>query len=520
MTRLNLAQAIYGPKPDGSDVSLLARSPGLDDDLLREFANFYYAAWKVSGEERDPFLTFIPLADRHWGLIRSEVLGERSMGVMFLCLMWVLTEQDCEAIGWRSDRLWGELFDQPLQAPAQGTPLPRAVAEAAAPDPALVPGDIGRADGLAHAVHRAVRAGQTIRIGDQLGDLDPGSSLACVLERLGPMAQDFSYCTSARLLGTRYQVLAGGEQRKPIDILASEQPIADPGRVDIAVSGPPPEVWIEDRLTKHGIEPAELRLDRETLEALAGDVLKSMRGAILDRHDFMQIGWMARGDNRGRGKFAAPFLLAETMRRLGNPAAAARALDQFVSEDLDHCQELPSLPRPVLTIMLGAIESGAIFWARPETVNRLGPGELFGKEDSRDEGLGGLVAERLLAFRDTIDAAAVPSLRHLLAVIPGRPALAGLRDQLAALLAAWEGPSEVLATFFAEVDGLAALDRRLRVIEGLLPVPVKARGKAALEALFAERIAHTLAEPSSLEEGLWAVMFGLRAAPQLIAEAR
>lgn len=522
MTEVVVRQAIFGPRPDGSNVRLLARSDGLDDAVLAEFSNFYFLAWEVSRQERDPFLTFVPLASGQWGLIRSHVLGERSMGLMFVSLLWVIDEIDLDRMGWRTERLWDALFEQQLVAPPEGSWL-NSLSVTLGAEQNLPEALLAKADALAYSTDQALARGDVVRIPAFDGLEAPIRGLMCVLERLGPKLRGKSYCSSGLMAGSRFRPIdprAGGSRdvRKPIDLVASTDPVGDADRSDVTLAATPPEAWIEQRWREHGIAPPAPRLDTETLRDLAVNELRANYDAIILRREFQGIGNLARADHAGRARYVAPYLLAEAMTALPDPAAAAEALNMFVADDLDHCPTDPRLTRPKAIIAVAAAESAALFWAAPAVIEKLGASELFGAGRQFDDGVREWMEASFSKHCASLGRASGASLATLLALMPDEPLFAELRNRLAVLLAVIDGgDTAALEQLIDENAGnLRAVVARLNELAALLPDGLRQLGRRTLERLREERICRVLEQPGSIEEALDAFGLGLQTVPGLL----
>lgn len=510
MALIELQQAVYGPRANGSAVQLLAQSGGLGHDALTEFSRFYYAAWELSGEETKEFLTFLPLYDDTWGLIRSQVIDKRSMGDLFVSRLLTLTLRDLEAIEWRSNRIWHELLGTELVAPPPKTGLETIKLDVS--DNTIDDLATDYAENLAFAAETRLRKGQSVQIPAFKEIGTPLEGLILTLERLGGMAAGISYCSSMVMVSSGYRPRTGA-----FGILASGMRPNDPARPVIGIGERPSEIWIERRLRVAGIEPiGQVKLDIPTVKQLARDYLSEHREQILQRHDFRLIGNLARTSAKGRGKFVAPYLLALVLEELQVPSAGAAALDHFVAEDLDHCLSDRRLQEPHDVVASAAARTASLFWAKKETIRALGAHVLFGEGGRMNTG-------HLKAIDAGLDAVLDPAILHpdaapdhaaiaaLMEFVPATTQFEAMRLKLLAISAALPDSSKTMASeYLMQAGTVADFEQRQDGLADLLPPELADQLRANFVRTRDQRLNKSLSAPVSIEDGVLGLVLAIR----------
>ncbi|QIG81076.1 hypothetical protein [Stakelama tenebrarum] len=372
---LSLPMAVFGPLANGADVRLLARPEGnqLSSAAQAEFSRFYYAGWQGSAVREKPYWAFFRLDSDYWGLAKSEVIAKRSMGVIFVSWLLLLTEAQLNEIGWQTYCLWNEALPAPLRLLEPGTRLAPAVVR---PHPEYAVGSdvFAPAENLAFSIsagwdqHRPVFLPSVPSLGGT-----PESTLAIVQKRLGTMIAGHSYATWPGIEDHDFQTLDG-----PFDLLVGERPAAKRERLTANTETPPTTVWLDRRQRECGIEGVPKELNESDLKQIAEARFEEHRKQLVERRNFGVFGEIARSSHVN--SFAAPTLLFLVVDALP-PADKVTAIDTFVADALKDVREAGQFENGSDKIAIESMTRDLIFRLAPHTIAKLHR-SLFGTVDA------------------------------------------------------------------------------------------------------------------------------------------
>lgn len=470
---LQLREAVYGPLANGADVQLLAWSAGLQlsDQARNEFQRFYYAGWRTAAEGAAPSISLIPLDLGHWGLIRSHVLGQRSMGLVFVSWMIVLSEQELDQIGWQTHLLWPELLPENLRAPLPGTILEPETVDLHVPEG---PATDQAAEALAWSVATNLENGSLVGLwpNPKLGGTHE-DALSAVIDQLGPELRGRSYSSAQAM------ALDGFEARNgPIEILAVPAEVDLPGRTQPVIHGEIDPVWRHQRAIRRGLDVAgQQHLAKNERQLLARHEFDTHRSELMRGSSFDSFQRLATEGGFGR-QFLLEFFEVVFEERGNDQHVAPRIVDAFVKFGLPNVLPSSGNPSAEIAVASTAIQTHAIFRVHPETIRKLGRA-LFGDPDQAQGNEFGLFRDldsQLFAFSsglDGLDAETLSALKEIQALAPDKLDFEPFRARIEAIIAALSDDEDGLAMKLEAQDNfrkaVAARDEML----GLLPDRLK-----------------------------------------------
>lgn len=500
---LTVPLAVFGPLANGADVRLLARPSGgeLSPAGLDEFSRFYYAGWRGSSRREEPYWTFLPLDDAYWGLIKSQVIAKRSMGVVFVSWLALLNVQQLDAIDWRTHHLWSGVLPDPLWLPDPGTLIEPAQVTVGAPARPI--GETEIADRLAFSIDSGWQRGAQVYLPPlpALG-ATPESVLSAAWDRMGKLVAGHSYSTWAEIEAQGFIPQDG-----PLDLVTGGSLRAGAPHITGTLDLAPTAAWIDHRHREGGIDPAaEVEPSREDISQIADMRYAALRDRIL-RGDFAVFREITRQNYANSVASVRVLTLAVEALRASRPADAAKAIDVFVAEALEHVQRHSGLPDPRAEIATEAVFDGLVFRLKPETIEALA-NALFGS------GSGLALTDQVsreLASRSKsggrLDWAPPLTMRAMLGQLGAEQRRDGLRNQLLGVLGAHDLNSvPLVATHLKDAENFTDADTRYRQILDTLPAQSRPGFIERLFPTWAERARRAMAGHEGLEQGLTATL--------------
>ncbi|MES2044573.1 MAG: hypothetical protein V4475_11885 [Pseudomonadota bacterium] len=492
--------AVFGPLANGADVQLLARpiAGELTPSALDEFSRFYYSGWRGSAERETPYWAFFRLDDDYWGLVKSGVIAKRSMGVVFVSWLALLSEAQLHEIGWRTHRLWSALPD-PLQLPEPGTRLDPIAATPR--ETHRSSGESALADHLACSIDRGWERGEQVYLPPfpALG-ATPEAVLNAAWDRMGTLVAGHSYATWGGIEDHGFAPREG-----PFDLLTGGNPRAEGGRVAATLEEQLSAAWVDRRRREGGIDPdLEVELTEEDVEQIAEARFTELRHRLVTLLDFSAFGEIARSNPAN--SVAAPQVLTRTIQSLPE-RDAAKAIDVFVADALDKVGTHDRIGDPRDEIAFEAISRGLVFRLDPATIEKLAD-VLFGSD--RRVGLTSQLIDALdrqLEKAGPFDWATPSAIETMISKLAPGDAQGQLRDKLLAVLGIHERAAVgLIEVYLRSAPGFVEADANYRRIRDELSAHLRPRWVTRMFGVWAERALAAITGGETETQGLAAAL--------------